>query len=230
MKRSLLIGILALMMVFQGLSTSYAQRLLRKLYDDKETVRGGGKTITKKVVVAGGKETEYFYKNRSGLVPKKGCAYIQYYPDIDKMTIIINNKVTADVCLARVKSCTWCYTNDWYYEVMDRFILGKAKLTYKIVGYRADGMPCIELFACAGKKKTNINNWLNKYLRCKTYKFGNDRGPVWINRGPYKEACSSKWVRPRWDCCCGEKKKYKKCCTPPKVKVKKYKCMPCQGP
>ncbi len=177
--------------ITQTNSTIFAKGLSTKLYEDKETIRGGGKAGDKSSITAGEEEREFFYGNRSGLFPKRGRAYIQYYNQADKVTIIVNSKITADVLLAGVDTNKYYYKPNFYWEVYDRFMINKADLYYVRLGRDKKGMHKVVLFAKSKGYKVNINKWINKYCRIKLIKVVGDRGPVWI----YK---ANRWVEPRW--------------------------------
>ncbi len=163
MRKSLTLLTIALVLIMaQGVTTSYAQRLIKKLYDDKETVRGStGPTIIKKVT-SGEREHEYYYKEKSGRIPNSGICFIQYYHAPEKVTLIVSGKATADMILAGIDRDNLIFAENFYWEVYDKFIFRKRVLRYKIVGHRkSDGMPKIKLYA----GKLDLNHWILKYCR-----------------------------------------------------------------
>lgn len=191
MKRSLIIMIMALaIIVAQGIDT-YAQRLLKKLYDDKETVRGTKKEEKKVVVATTSNENEYYYKDNSGMFPATGRAYVQYYYWPDKITLIANSRVTADVYLAGIDTMKYHYKEDYYWEVYDRFMINKATLYYRKVGTAPNGMHIVVLYAKTGGYTVNVNEWINKWCRVNFDPTPpKHSSPVWLYKG--------KWTVNQW--------------------------------
>ncbi|MDH4128947.1 MAG: hypothetical protein OEV44_09355, partial [Spirochaetota bacterium] len=149
----------------------------------------GEKIIEKKVLV-GETEHEYFYKDKSGALPKEGKCYIQYYRSPEKVTLIINNRITADVLLDGVEPANKDYTEEFFWEVYNQFIFQKKQLTYKIIGERtADGMHKVEIFA----GKASLNKFVNKYCRVRYLPpAGYYPEPVW------KHKKGSAWLPARY--------------------------------
>lgn len=176
MRRSLLIVLLALAMVSTTVAESYAQRLIKKLYDDKETVRGSTGVRVIKKVDPGEREHEYYYGDKSSRFASSGTCYLQFYRAPEKATIVLNSKVTADVILAGLDRENLYFSEDFYWELYDKFIFRKVRLRYRKVGERkSDGMHKVVLYA----GKLNINKWILKYCTVRYLPVAKGNKPRW---------------------------------------------------
>ncbi len=165
----------------QSLTNIYAQKqLMQKLYHDNETVRGGGQKkiiITKKYDTTKAEEKEYFYKNKSGLFPRAGYAYISYYAQPNKVTLITGTRVTADVLLAGLDQLTLQrFTECYYWEVYDKFIYRNTRIRYvKVNERRSDGMHRVVLYAGG----LNLNQWILRHCTASHLWKADERLPRW---------------------------------------------------